>query len=115
MVRHDRRHDYRAGSSVGGRGDRQARTASTGPDGHAGPAAGRTPARTSAGAGPGSGRTSRRPNGGSDAVVAALLAADPGEISAVAVYSDLSRPPAVGHGATINCHEGSRIFITHVR
>ncbi|MFB7619875.1 hypothetical protein [Kitasatospora sp. NPDC056181] len=49
------------------------------------------------------------------ALVAALLAADPGEISAVAVYSDLPRPPAVGHGATIDFHDGSRIFLNHVR
>ncbi|MFB7619457.1 hypothetical protein [Kitasatospora sp. NPDC056181] len=49
------------------------------------------------------------------ALVAALLAADPGEISAVEIYSDLPRPPAVGLGATIDFHDGSRIFLNHVR
>ncbi|MFF1909853.1 hypothetical protein [Kitasatospora sp. NPDC058218] len=49
------------------------------------------------------------------ALVAALLTTDPGEISAVELYSDLPRPPAVGHGATVEFHDGSRVFINHVR
>ncbi|MEU8920340.1 hypothetical protein AB0D10_05290 [Kitasatospora sp. NPDC048545] len=48
-------------------------------------------------------------------LVAALLAADPGEIAAVEVYSPLPNPPAVGHGATIDLRDGSRAFINHVR
>ncbi|MFD5610574.1 hypothetical protein [Kitasatospora sp. NPDC127060] len=48
-------------------------------------------------------------------LVAALLAADPGEIAAVEVYSARSVPPAVGHGATLDLHDGSRAFINHVR
>ncbi|MDH6709913.1 hypothetical protein P3T27_006662 [Kitasatospora sp. MAA19] len=49
------------------------------------------------------------------ALVAALLAADPGEIAAVEVYSGLPTAPAVGRGATIDFHDGSQIFINHVR
>ncbi|MGW2371708.1 hypothetical protein [Kitasatospora sp. NPDC001683] len=48
-------------------------------------------------------------------LVAALLAADEGEIAAVDVYSARPTPPAVGHGATIDLHDGSRMFINHVR
>ncbi|MFF0409097.1 hypothetical protein ACFYUY_01510 [Kitasatospora sp. NPDC004745] len=48
-------------------------------------------------------------------LVAALLAADPGEIAAVEVYSTLATPPAVGHGATVDLRDGSRAFINHVR
>ncbi|MFD9685196.1 hypothetical protein ACFXPX_04845 [Kitasatospora sp. NPDC059146] len=48
-------------------------------------------------------------------LVAALLAADPGEIAAVEVYSARPVPPAVGHGATIDLHDGSRMFVNHVR
>jgi hypothetical protein len=49
------------------------------------------------------------------ALVAALLAADPGEIAAVEIYSDRPVPPAVGHGATVDLHDGSRAFINHAR
>jgi hypothetical protein len=48
-------------------------------------------------------------------LVAALLAADPGAIAAVEVYSAQPSPPAVGHGATIDLRDGSRAFINHVR
>ncbi|MFB8235578.1 hypothetical protein ACFC58_03410 [Kitasatospora purpeofusca] len=49
------------------------------------------------------------------ALVARLLAADPGEIASADLYSTRSVPPSVGHGATIDCHDGSRVFINHVR
>ncbi|MEU4118966.1 hypothetical protein AB0F71_31290 [Kitasatospora sp. NPDC028055] len=49
------------------------------------------------------------------ALVAALLAADPGEIAAVDIYSARPNPPAVGHGTTLDLHDGSRMFINHVR
>jgi hypothetical protein len=48
-------------------------------------------------------------------LLAALLAADTGEIAAVEVYSALPTPPAVGHGATVELHDGSKVFINHVR
>ncbi|MFE2407092.1 hypothetical protein ACFXDE_01975 [Kitasatospora sp. NPDC059408] len=48
-------------------------------------------------------------------LVAALLAADAGEIAAVEVYSARPNPPVVGHGATVDLHDGSRMFINHVR
>ncbi|MGY0466936.1 hypothetical protein ACW14Y_42755 (plasmid) [Kitasatospora sp. cg17-2] len=49
------------------------------------------------------------------ALVARWLAADPGEIASADLYSTRTVPPAVGHGATIDCHDGSRVFINHVR
>ncbi|MFD9065826.1 hypothetical protein ACFVZ3_30410 [Kitasatospora purpeofusca] len=49
------------------------------------------------------------------ALVARLLAADPGEIVSVDLYSTRPVPPAVGYGATIDYHDGSRLFISHVR
>ncbi|CAN3977396.1 hypothetical protein [Kitasatospora purpeofusca] len=49
------------------------------------------------------------------ALVAQWLAADPGEIASADLYSTRPAPPAVGHGATIDCHDGSRVFINHVR
>jgi hypothetical protein len=49
------------------------------------------------------------------ALVAALLAADPGEISAIEIYSTQPTPPAVGHGATIDLRDGSRVFVNHTR
>lgn len=49
------------------------------------------------------------------ALVAALLAADAGEIAAVDIYSARATPPAVGHGATVELHDGSKAFINHVR
>lgn len=42
-------------------------------------------------------------------------AADPGEVAAVDTYSARPYPPAVGHGATVDLHDGSRMFINHVR
>ncbi|MEV7770539.1 hypothetical protein [Kitasatospora sp. NPDC086791] len=48
-------------------------------------------------------------------LIAALLAADPGEIAAVERYSSQPNPPAVGHGATIDLRDGSKAFINHVR
>ncbi|KOV28230.1 hypothetical protein ADK60_18755 [Streptomyces sp. XY431] len=49
------------------------------------------------------------------ALVAQWLAADPGEIASADLYSTRPAPPAVGHGATIDLHDGSRVFINHVR
>ncbi|MEV0536821.1 hypothetical protein [Kitasatospora sp. NPDC050463] len=49
------------------------------------------------------------------ALVAQLLAQDPGEIASVDLYSARPTPPAVGYGATIDLHDGSRAFINHVR
>ncbi|MFI8085819.1 hypothetical protein ACIF6L_34145 [Kitasatospora sp. NPDC086009] len=49
------------------------------------------------------------------ALVAQLLAQDPGEIASVDLYSARPTPPAVGHGATIDFHDGSRAFLNHVR
>ncbi|MFD9591975.1 hypothetical protein ACFWA9_04350 [Kitasatospora sp. NPDC059973] len=49
------------------------------------------------------------------ALVAQLLAVDPGEIASVELYSARPAPPAVGHGATIEWHDGSKSFINHVR
>ncbi|MFD9591980.1 hypothetical protein ACFWA9_04375 [Kitasatospora sp. NPDC059973] len=49
------------------------------------------------------------------ALIAQLLATDPGEIASVELYSDQTSPPAVGHGATIEWHDGSRTFVNHVR
>ncbi|MEU6233828.1 hypothetical protein [Kitasatospora sp. NPDC047058] len=49
------------------------------------------------------------------ALVAQLLATDPGEIAAVEIYSTRPNPPAVGHGATLDMHDGSKVFINHVR
>ncbi|MFJ2781530.1 hypothetical protein [Kitasatospora sp. NPDC087315] len=50
-------------------------------------------------------RHQTRPDGG----------AGPGEIAAIEIYSGLPTAPAVGHGATIDFHDGSRTFINHVR
>jgi hypothetical protein len=49
------------------------------------------------------------------ALVAQLLASAPGEIAAVETYSTRPNPPAVGHGATLDMHDGSKVFINHVR
>ncbi|MCX4682722.1 hypothetical protein [Kitasatospora purpeofusca] len=49
------------------------------------------------------------------ALVAQWLAADPGEIASADLYSTRPAPPTVGHGATIDLHDGSRAFINHVR
>ncbi|MFE2727042.1 hypothetical protein [Kitasatospora sp. NPDC059327] len=49
------------------------------------------------------------------ALIAQLLATDPGEIASVDLYSTRPTPPAVGHGATITFHDGSRAFINHTR
>lgn len=45
------------------------------------------------------------------ALVIAVIAADQGEIAAVDLYSRRAEPPAVGHGATIGFHDGSRIYL----
>jgi hypothetical protein len=45
------------------------------------------------------------------ALVAAVLAADPGEIAAVDLYSRRPEPPAIRYGATLDCHDGSKIYI----
>lgn len=45
------------------------------------------------------------------ALVIAVLAADQGEIAAVDLYSRRAAPPAVGHGATIGFHDGSKIYL----
>ncbi|MFJ8435963.1 hypothetical protein ACIQ9P_32145 [Kitasatospora sp. NPDC094019] len=49
------------------------------------------------------------------ALIARLLATDPGEIASVDLYSARPTPPAVGHGAVLDLHDGSRVFINHVR
>ncbi|MFF1909491.1 hypothetical protein [Kitasatospora sp. NPDC058218] len=49
------------------------------------------------------------------ALIAQLLATDPGQIASVELYSSLPKPPAVGYGATIAFHDGSRAFINHAR
>lgn len=49
------------------------------------------------------------------ALVAAVLAADAGEIAAVDIYSGQPTPPAVGHGATFGFHDGSKVFLNAVR
>lgn len=49
------------------------------------------------------------------ALVAALLEADSGEIAAVDLYSRRPEPPAIGHGATIMFHDGSKIFLNRAR
>lgn len=48
------------------------------------------------------------------AFIAALLAADGGEIAAVDPYSQRTPPGAIAHGATILFHDGSKIFLNHV-
>lgn len=48
------------------------------------------------------------------ALLAAILDADPGEISAVDAYSRRTEPGAITHGATILFHDGSKIFLNHV-
>lgn len=45
------------------------------------------------------------------ALIAALLAADPGEISAVEAYSSREPAGAIAHGATFQFHDGSRVFL----
>ncbi|MFD0405566.1 hypothetical protein [Kitasatospora sp. NPDC127116] len=47
--------------------------------------------------------------------LAALLTADQGEIAAVEVFLARPIPPAVGHGATAELRDGSKLFINHVR
>jgi len=49
------------------------------------------------------------------ALLAALLAADDGEIAAVDPYSQRETPGAIAHGATILFHDGSKIFLNHVQ
>lgn len=49
------------------------------------------------------------------ALIAAVLAADAGEIAAVERYSTRPEPPAVGYGAVILCHDGARIYLNLVR
>ena len=48
------------------------------------------------------------------ALIAALLAADSGEIATVDPYSQRATPGAIAHGATILFHDGSKIFLNHV-
>lgn len=45
------------------------------------------------------------------ALIAAVLEADAGEIASVDLYSRRPEPPAVGYGATILFHDGSKIFL----
>jgi len=49
------------------------------------------------------------------ALVAAVIAADPGEIAKVEVYSGMVPPPAVGHGATFTFYDGSKVFLNAAR
>jgi hypothetical protein len=49
------------------------------------------------------------------ALVAAALATDPGEASRYDLYADREQPPSVGHGATIEFYDGSKIFLNAVR
>lgn len=45
------------------------------------------------------------------ALIAAVLDADTGEIAGVDLYSRRPEPPAVGYGATVVFHDGSKIFL----
>lgn len=49
------------------------------------------------------------------ALIAALLAADPGEISGYEAYSLRQPAGAIAHGATFLFHDGSKIFLNFVR
>ncbi|MEY9839694.1 hypothetical protein [Streptacidiphilus sp. EB103A] len=49
------------------------------------------------------------------ALLAALLAADGGEIAAVDPYSQRATPRAIAHGVTILFHDGSKIFLNHLQ
>lgn len=49
------------------------------------------------------------------ALIAAVLQADGGEIASVERYSTREQPPAVGWGATFVCHDGSKLYLSHVR
>lgn len=48
------------------------------------------------------------------ALAAALLAADPGEIAAIDLYSRRAEPPKIGHGLTLTFHDGSKIYVNQV-
>lgn len=45
------------------------------------------------------------------ALVAAVLRADPGEFSAVRCYSQQETVPAVGHGAAFDLYSGAKVYI----
>ncbi|MEZ0089987.1 hypothetical protein [Streptacidiphilus sp. EB129] len=49
------------------------------------------------------------------ALIAGLLTADGGEIASVDPYSLRTPPGAIAHGATLVFHDGSKIFLNHVR
>ena len=49
------------------------------------------------------------------ALIAALLAADVGEISGVEAYSLRQPAGAIAHGATFLFHGGAKIFLNHVQ
>jgi hypothetical protein len=49
------------------------------------------------------------------ALVAAVLRADPGEISAVRRYSEQEQPPAVGFGAAFDLHSSAKVYINAIR
>ncbi|MBF9071803.1 hypothetical protein [Streptacidiphilus fuscans] len=48
------------------------------------------------------------------ALAEAVLAADPGEIAAVDLYSRRAEPPKTGHGMTLVFHDASKIYLNHV-
>lgn len=48
------------------------------------------------------------------ALIAALLAADPGEISGYEAYSLRQPVGAIAHGATFLFHSGAKIFLNHL-
>lgn len=47
------------------------------------------------------------------ALIAAILAADTGEIASVEAYSARATPGAVPHGATFVFHDGSKVFLNY--
>lgn len=49
------------------------------------------------------------------ALVAAALANDPGEACRYELYAEREQPPSVQFGATIEFHDGSKIFLNLVR
>lgn len=49
------------------------------------------------------------------ALVAAVLQADPGEISRYELYAEREPAPAIGSGATLHFYDGSRIFLNAIR
>ncbi|WP_327066852.1 hypothetical protein [Kitasatospora sp. NBC_01302] len=49
------------------------------------------------------------------ALVAALINADPGEFSAVDLYSERPEPPAVRYGAAFELHSSAKVYLQAIR